>query len=60
VSRYPFVGSQRLRCPVAAACQAAGVATSAYYAWKTREQAGRSEPEQAEGALLAEMHAIHV
>ena len=45
--------------PVAAACQAAGVSTSAYYAWTARRAQGSSDAELAERGLVTEIRTIH-
>ena len=59
MSRYRCVDAQKAAgFPVTAACQAAGVSASAFYAWATsRAQAAAAE--QAEGELVAEIRAIH-
>jgi putative transposase len=59
VSRYRCVDAQKAAgFPVTAACDAAGVATSAFYAWVVR-CAPAAAAEQAEAALVAEVLAIH-
>jgi putative transposase len=56
VSRYRCVDAQKAAgFPVVAACDAAGVSTSAYYAFTARPSP--TNPEQAR--LLAEIRAIH-
>jgi putative transposase len=45
--------------PVAAACQAAGVTRSAYYAWTTRAMQGPSDHDREEARLVAEIRRIH-
>jgi putative transposase len=56
VSRYRCVDAQKAAgFPVAAACRAAGVSTSAYYAWAARP----SPPNPAQPRLVAEIRAIH-
>jgi putative transposase len=60
VSRYRCVDAQKAAgFPVAAACKAAGVSTSAYYAWTARQAQAPSPAEQAEAALVAEIRRIH-
>jgi putative transposase len=60
VSRYRCVDAQKAaRFPVIAACDAAGVSTSAYYAWAARRDHGPSPTESDEADLLAEIRAIH-
>jgi putative transposase len=59
VSRYRCVDAQKAAgFPVTAACNAAGVSTSAFYAWAAR-CAPAAKAEQAEAALVAEILAIH-
>jgi putative transposase len=59
VSRYRCVDAQKAAgFPVTAACDAAGVSTSAFYAWGAR-CAPAAAAEQAEAALVAEVLAIH-
>ena len=56
MSRYRCVDAQKAAgFPVVAACGAAGVSTSAYYAWAASPSP--TNPEQAR--LLAEIRAIH-
>jgi putative transposase len=45
--------------PVAAACQAAGVTRSAYYAWTAGAAQGPTEHHQEEARLVAEIRRIH-
>jgi putative transposase len=60
VSRYRCVDAQKAAgFPVATACQAAGVSTSAYYAWAIRARQGPSDRHQQEAELVAEIRAIH-
>jgi putative transposase len=60
VSRYRCVDAQKAAgFPVTAACQAAGVSASAYYAWRGTTIQGPSAAEQAETMLVAEIRAIH-
>jgi putative transposase len=60
VSRYRCVDAQKAAgFPVVAACQAAGVSASAFYAWITR---GEQEPrvaEHAQAELVAKIRTIH-
>jgi putative transposase len=60
VSRYRCVDAQKAAgFPVVAACDAAGVSASAFYAWATRCEQGPRAAEQAEAALVAEIRTIH-
>jgi len=60
VSRYRCVDTQKATgFPVAAACQAAGVSTSAFYAWAARSTRAPSVAEQAEAALVDEIRTVH-
>jgi transposase InsO family protein len=60
VSRYRCVDAQKAAgFPVATACQAAGVSTSAYYAWVIQARQGPSDRYQQEAELVAEIRAIH-
>ncbi len=60
MTRYRYVDFQKADgFPVAAACEAAEVSTSAYYAWKAREQRGPGDAEREEQRLLAEIRTIH-
>jgi putative transposase len=60
VRRYRCVDAQKAAgFPVAAACTAAGVQRSAYYAWTTRTAQGPSDRNQQEARLLAEIGRIH-
>ena len=57
--RYACVDDQKAAgFPVTAACEAAGVSTSGYYDWCTREAAGPTERQQAEAELVELMRAI--
>ena len=59
MSRYRCVDAQKAAgFPVTAACDAAGVSTSAFYAWAAR-CAPAAAAAQAEAALVAEILAIH-
>jgi putative transposase len=58
--RYRCVDAQKAAgFPVAAACQAAGVARSAYYAWTTRAAHGPSQRDRQEARLVGEIRRIH-
>jgi putative transposase len=58
--RYRCVDAQKAAgFPIAAACTAAGVARSAYYAWTTRAAKGPSEHEREEARLVGEIRRIH-
>jgi putative transposase len=60
VSRYRCVDAQKAAgFPVAAACGAAGVSTTTYYAWVARRAQGPSRAEQQQADLVAEIRAIH-
>ena len=60
MSRYRCVDTQKAAgFPIAAACQAAGVSTSAFYAWAARCDRGPSPAEHQEAKLLAEIRTIH-
>jgi putative transposase len=59
VRRYHCVDAQKAAgFPVAVACQAAGVSTSAYYAWTASAQ-GAAERHREEARLVAEIRRIH-
>ena len=58
--RYRCVDAQKATgFSVAAACQAAGVTRSAYYAWTTRATQGPSDHDREEVRLVAEVRRIH-
>jgi putative transposase len=60
VSRYRCVDTQRAAgFPVAAACRAAGVTRSAYYAWTARAAQGPAGRRREEARLVAEIRRIH-
>jgi putative transposase len=60
VRRYRCVDAQKAAgFPIAAACQAAGVTRSAYYAWTTRATQGPSDHDREEARLAAEIRRIH-
>jgi len=60
VSRYRCVDAQKAAgFPVAAACDAAGVSPSAFYAFTASSQQGPSQAQREEAQLLAEIRAIH-
>jgi transposase InsO family protein len=60
VSRYRCVDAQKAAgFPVVAACRAAGVSVSAFYAWGVKGEQGPRAAEQAEAELVAEIRTIH-
>jgi putative transposase len=60
VTRYSCVDAQKAAgFPVAAACDAAGVSTSAYYAWTAKRAQAPSHQAQEETRLVAEIRRIH-
>jgi putative transposase len=60
VSRYRCVDAQKAGgFPVAAACKAAGVTRSAYYAWATRAAREPSTYQREEVRSVAEIRAVH-
>jgi putative transposase len=60
VTRYRCVDAQKAAgFPVAAACQAAGVTRSAYYAWTTHARRGPSDHDREEARLISEIRRIH-
>ena len=60
MSRYRCVDAQKAAgFPVVAACEAAGVRRSAYYAWTASAAQGPSQHERDEAALVAEIRRIH-
>jgi putative transposase len=60
VRRYRGVDAQKAAgFPVAAACTAAGVARSAYYAWAARATQRASEHDREEARLVSEIRGIH-
>ena len=60
MSRYRCVDAQKAAgFPVVAACQAAGVSASAFYAWAARCEQERRVAEQAEAELVAKIRSIH-
>ena len=59
MSRYRCVDAQKAAgFPVVAACPAAGVSTSAYYAWTASAQ-GAAERHRKEVRLVGEIRRIH-
>lgn len=59
MSRYECVDAQKAAgLPVTAACEAAGVSSSGYYDWRTREAAGPTERQLAETELVELMREI--
>jgi len=60
VSRYRCVDTQKAAgFPVNAACEFAGVSTTAYYDWAARRDQGPSAREQRDSEVLTEIRAIH-
>jgi putative transposase len=60
VRRYRCVDAQKAAgFAVAAACQAAGVTRSAYYAWAATTAQGPAEPQREEAELVSEIGRIH-
>ena len=60
MSRYRCVDAQKAAgFPIAAACQAAGVTRSAWYAWSTSAARGPSEHDQEQAKLVREIRRIH-
>jgi putative transposase len=60
VTRYRCVDAQKAAgFPVAAACRAAGVTRSAYYAWATGTVHGPAQRQRAEARLVSEIRRIH-
>jgi putative transposase len=60
VTRYRCVDAQKAAgFPVAAACQAAGVTRSAYYAWTTVTAQGPAERHREQAKLVCEIRRIH-
>ena len=53
MTRYRWVDDQKAAgFPVSAACEAAGVSTSGFYDWRTRQAAGPTERQVAEAELV--------
>jgi putative transposase len=60
VSRYRCVDAQKAAgFPVVAACRAAGVSVSAFYAWTAKRKQGQPAAEQAQAELVDEIRTIH-
>ena len=60
MSRYRCVDAQKAAgFPVAAACTAAGVSASAFYAWAAKGGQGRRAAEHAQAELVAKIRSIH-
>jgi putative transposase len=58
--RYRCVDAQKAAgFPVAAACDAAGVSTSAFYAWAASNRQGPSPADHQQAELVAEIGSIH-
>ena len=59
MTRYRCVDDQKAAgFPVTAACEAAGVSTSGFYGWSTRQAAGPTERQVAEAELVELMRAV--
>jgi len=60
VMRYRHVDAMKAAgFAVSAACRAAEIASSSYYEWKEKEEAGPTEAERTEVELVTEIRAIH-
>jgi putative transposase len=60
VSRYRCVDAQKAAgFPVVAACRAAGVSASGFYAWAAQREQGPRVVQQAEAELVAKIRTIH-
>jgi putative transposase len=60
VTRYRCVDAHKAAgVPVAAACTAAGVSTSAFYAWAATGVQGPRDRDQQETRLLGEIRKLH-
>ena len=60
MSRYRCVDAQKAAgFPVVAACQAAGVSASAFYAWAAKGEQGQRAAEHAQAELVAKIRTIH-
>ena len=60
MSRYRCVDAQKADgFPVVAACRAAGVSASAFYAWTARHEQEPQAAEHAQAELVAKIHTIH-
>jgi hypothetical protein len=60
VSRYRCVDAQKAAgLSVVAACRAAGVTRSAFYAWAANSEQGPRTAEHGQAALVAEIRTIH-
>ena len=60
MSRYRCVDAQKAAgFPVVAACQAAGVSASAFYAFTAKGPQGQRAAEHAQAELVANLRAIH-
>jgi hypothetical protein len=60
VSRYRCVDAHKAAgFPVVAACQAAGVSASAFYAWAAKGEQGQRAAEHTQAELVAEIRTIH-
>jgi putative transposase len=60
VSRYRCVDAQKAAgFPVVAACDAAGVSASAFYAWTAKREQEPQAAEYAEAELVVKIRTIH-
>ena len=60
MSRYRCVDAQKAAgFPVVAACQAAGVSASAFYAFTAKGEQGQRAAEQAQAELVTKIRTIH-
>ena len=60
MSRYRCVDAQKAAgFPVVAACRAAGVSTSAFYAWAAKGEQGQRAAEHAQAGLVAKIRSIY-
>jgi putative transposase len=60
VTRYRCVDAQKAAgFPVVAACQAAGVTRSSYYAWTTNAAQGPSDRQREQARLVGEIRRVH-
>jgi putative transposase len=60
MSRYRCVDAQKAAgFPVVAACRAAGVSASAFYAWAAKGEQGQRAAEHAQAELVAKIRTIH-
>ena len=60
MTRYEWVAARKAEgFPITAACEIADVSRQAFYDWCRRHQAGPTETDLEEAALVAEIHQIH-